>query len=200
MTAHSVYHGGEESQPWGDKMHEEETGNLPAFLGEGRRMLAEAPQEYGRELSAVEYWWLGVALAAVTLAELGEKPYAARRVEQLVDRLGYRGVKDDWLQRFIDELAGLDAEGLVWPLYQRSPEGPMAATGAAVYPEFGAQDGYFLALAHIGVALAVHREEQAVVADLAGTVGEIVASGVTPAHERLIVAALKPLEGADDQA
>lgn len=174
-------------------MHQEETGTLPEFLDGGRRMLEEAPQEYGRALSGVEYWWLGVALAAVTLAELGEKPYAARRLEQLVERFGHKGLKDDWLQRFIDELAELDAEGLIWPLYQRSPEGPMAPTGAAVYPGFGARDAYCLALAHIGVALAVHREEQAAVGELAGAVAAIVASGVTPEHERLIAGALKPL-------
>jgi hypothetical protein len=156
-------------------------------------MLADAPQEYGRALSAREYWWLGVALAAVTLAELGEMPYAARRLEQLVERLGHKGLKDDWLQQFIDELAKLDAEGLIWPLYQRSPDGPMSETGAVVYPGFGAQDAYCLALAHIGVALAVHRDEHAAVGELAGAVAAIVASGVTPAHERLIAGALKPL-------
>jgi hypothetical protein len=165
------------------------------LLAEGRRMLERAPQEYGRDLTPEEYWWLGVGLAAITLAELGEKPYAVGRLEQLIDRLGYKGVKEDWLQRFVEELAGLDAEGLLWPVYERSPQGPFMPTGVAVHAGFGAEEGYFLALAHIGVALAVLREEPEAVAPLAGAIGELVESGLQPGHEPLIREALQPLEG-----
>lgn len=167
---------------------------LPLDLSGGRKSLEQAADVYGRTLAAVDYWWLGVGLAAVTLAELSEKPYAVGRLEQLIDRLGYKGVKGDWLQRFVEELAELDAEGLLWPVYQRGPEGPVADTGVQIHPGFDAQAGYFLALGHIAVALAVHREDEALVAQLAAGIGDLVESGLTPAFEHLVTEALRPLQ------
>lgn len=172
-------------------MSQDQTGDLPAFLAGGRRLLDQANDRYERSLSTEEYWWLGVGLAAATLAELSEKPYAVGRLEQLIDRLGYRGVKGDWLQRFVEELANLDAEGLLWPLYERTGDGRMESTGHPLSPTFGAPDGYFLALAHIGVALAVHQEEQERVSALAATIAALVEGGVTPGHEALILDSLR---------
>jgi len=160
------------------------------FLADGRRWLEEAPDRYGRALSSEEYWWLGVGLAATTLAELGERGYAAGRIEQLVERLGHKGAKGDWLQRFVEELAALDAEGLLWPVYQRSDSGTVEATGLAVRPEFGPKEAHLLALAHIAVALAVHREEPESVARLAAVVRAAVEFGLTPEDEAQVVAAL----------
>ncbi len=171
-------------------MSEAERNDRAAGLEEGRRLLEQASETYGRTLSAEEYWWLGVGLAACTLAELSDRSYAVGRIQQLMDRLGYKGVKGDWLQRFIEELAALDAEGLVWPLYQRGPEGPMEPTGAAVHPDFGPESAYFVALGHLAVALAVHREEQETVARLAGAIGEMVTQGLKPEHEADILAVL----------
>lgn len=173
-------------------MDQEESLDLQAFLESGRRQLERAPAEYGRALLPEEYWWLGVGLAAVTLAELGDKPYAVGRVEQLIERAGYKGVRGDWFQRFTEELANLDAEGLLYPVWQRNAEGAWVATGAQVHDGFGAQDAYFLALGHIAVALAVLREDAALIGQLAQAVGEIVTSGLEPAHESLILEVLKP--------
>lgn len=169
--------------------HEENLG-LPAALAGGRQALAEAARTYGRSLSPDEYWWLGVGLAAITLAELGEKPYAVGRLQQLVDQLGHKGMGGDWFQRLVEELAGLDAEGLLWPVYQRTGQGLMEPTGVKVTAGFDADHGFFLALAHIGVALGVLRDDQEGVAQLAGAVGDIVAEGLTAEHRRIIAAAL----------
>lgn len=168
-------------------MEHHERERLPELLDQGRRTLAQAPAVYGRSLSAEEYWWLGVGLAAWTLADLGEKPYAAGRLEQLMDELGHAGPQGDWLQRMVDELSLLDAEGLLWPRYQRSESGQMEPTGAAVHPEFGPQEGYFLALGHLGVALAVHQEQADWLPRLTGAIGEIVTTGLTAAHEALLL-------------
>lgn len=215
-------------------MEYQERERLPELLDQGRRTLEQAPELYGRSLSAEEYWWLGVGLAAWTLAELGEKPYAAGRLEQLMDELGHRGLEQlmdgpehsaqqrprsevghrgfeqrigpgesdlehlidepghtgpgvGWLQRMVDELALLDAEGLLWPRYQRSESGHMEPTGVPVHPGFGPQDGYFLALGHLGVALAVYQEQADWLPRLTEAIGEIVAEGLTAAHENLLL-------------
>lgn len=161
-------------------------------LQAGRSQLQEAAARYARPLSAADYWWLGAGLAAVTLAALAERSYAVGRLEQLVERMGHRGVKGDWLQRFVEELAELNAEGLLWPVYERRAEGPVEPTGLQVHPSFDARAGYFLALGHIAVAVAVHREDQAVVSALATAIFSMVESGLEPAHEALILGALQP--------
>lgn len=166
----------------------------------GRELLVRAAEIYERTLSPVEYWFLGVGLAACTLAELDEKSYAVGRIEQLLDRLGYKGVQGDWLQRFVEELASLNAEGLLWPVYERSTEGPMEATGLTVHPSFEAKAGYYLALAHLGVAIALNREEGETVDQLAGVIADLVENGLQEGHEPVILAALEPLEsdGSDE--
>lgn len=164
------------------------------LLSGGQKALEQAAEIYGRPFSPEEYWWLGVGLAACTLAELDEKPYAVGRLQQLMDRAGAKGVKGDWFQRFSEELANLDAEGLLWPLYQRSPEGPLEPTGIAVHPGFDARHGYFLALGHVAVALAVLQEQPEAVGILASAVGDIVQTGLTPEHEAVILRALEPNE------
>lgn len=161
--------------------------HLPALLKQGCETLRQAPALYGRPLSPEEYWWLGVGMAAWTLADLGEKPYVADRLEHLMDRLGRGGVEGDWLQQMVDELALLDAEGLLWPCYHRSEDGQVEPTGVAIHPGFGPQEGYYLALGHIGVALALYREEAEWLPRLTAAIGEIVESGLTEAHERLIL-------------
>lgn len=173
-------------------MSQEEKPDFPQLMTAGRLQLEQAAAHYGRTLSAAEYWWLGVGLAACTLAELSDKPYAVGRLEQLLDRAGYKGIKGDWLQRFTEELAELDAEGLLWPVYRRSPAGALEPAGAVVQPGFDARASYFLALAHVGVALAVLREDQAAIGRLAGAIGEMVESTLLPEHEALIVGALQP--------
>jgi hypothetical protein len=170
---------------------QEEKQDLPQLMTAGRLQLEQAAAHYGRELEAEEYWWLGVGLAACTLAELSEKPYAVGRLEQLLDRAGYKGVKGDWFQRFTEELAELDAEGLLWPVYRRGPEGALEPTGAVIQPGFDARASYFLALGHVAVALAVLREDQAAISRLASAIGEMVESTLLPEHEAVIVDALK---------
>ncbi|MFZ5817600.1 MAG: hypothetical protein ACOY93_20260 [Bacillota bacterium] len=161
-------------------------------LAEGRQLLEQAARIYERPLSPREYWFLGAGLAACTLAEMEEKGYAVGRIEQLMDRLGYRGVQGDWLQRFVEELANLNAEGLLWPVYERSPAGPMEPTGLEVHPGFDAQAGYSLALAHLGVAAALAREDSATVEQLAEVIADLVENGWKPEHEPVIMAALNP--------
>lgn len=172
-------------------MSTEDAPDLQTYLASGRQALAQAQEAFGRALSGEEYWWLGVGLAADTLAQLNEKPYAVGRIEQLIDRLGSEGPGGDWLQRFVEELAELDAEGLLWPVYQRAGgDGPVSATGLAVHPTFGPEAAYFLALAHIGVALSVSREDQEAVAALAGVIAEMVEFGLNEEHERVTLAVL----------
>lgn len=170
---------------------EEKEPNLPALMTAGRLQLEEAAQVYGRDLSPEEYWWLGVGLAACTLAELNEAPYAVGRLEQLLDQVGQKGVKGDWLQRFTEELANLDAEGLLWPMYQRNDHGQIEPTGAVVQPGFDTRCSYYLALAHVGVALAVLREDRATLNELAGAIDEMVESALMPEHEALVVGVLQ---------
>lgn len=171
-------------------MSHEENWELPAALAGGRQALAEAARTYGRTLSPEDYWWLGVGLGAITLAELGEKPYAVGRLQQLVDQLGRKGTGGDWFQRVVEELANLDAEGLLWPVYQRNAQGLMEPTGVTVAPNFDADHGFFLALAHIGVALSVLRDDQETVSLLAAAVGDIVAEGLREEHRAAIAGAL----------
>ena len=160
----------------------------------GQKALEQAAQLYGRQLSPLEYWWLGVGLAACTLAELGDKPYVLDRLQQLLDRAGKKGVRGDWFQRFSEELANLDAEGLLWPVYQRGADGPLEPTGIEVHPGFDARHGYYLALGHVGVALSVMKDDPEAVNRLAGAVGEIVQAGLTAEHEAAILAVLEPGE------
>lgn len=165
--------------------------DLGEFLGGGRQLLDTAAEIYGRKLNPEEYWWMGVALAATTLAEMDGKPYAVNRLEQLVDRLGYKGARGDWQQRFMEELAGLDAEGLVWPLYQRSETGAMESSGAELCARFDAEAAYFLALGHIGVALSLHKENRDHVKRLTGAILSLVQDGSSPDQEAAILGALK---------
>lgn len=169
--------------------------DLAEYLGGGRQLLNTAAEIYGRKLTPEEYWWMGVALAATTLAEMDGKPYAVNRLEQLVDRLGYKGARGDWQQRFVEELAGLDAEGLVWPLYQRSESGAMEPSGAELSPRFDAEAAYFLALGHIGVALCLHRENARLVERLTGAILGLVQDGAGPEQEVAILGALKESGG-----
>lgn len=172
-------------------MSDQERVDLIEYLEGGRQLLNTAADLYGRSLTPDEYWWLGVCLAASTLADLSGKPYAVNRLEQLVDRLAYKGVRGDWLQRFVEELAELDAEGLLWPVYQRSGQGPMEPTGLSVSARFDGEAAYFLTLAHLGVALAVHRDDGETVSRLASAIADMVERGSRPELESLILSGLR---------
>ncbi|WP_374712257.1 hypothetical protein [Symbiobacterium terraclitae] len=157
----------------------------------GGDLLRQAAAAYARTLGPEDYWWLGVGLAASTLADLQEKEYALRRIQQLMDRLGRTGVEGDWFERFLVELAALDAEGLLWPRYERDPDGEMVPTGVAVNPAFDAESGYILALAHLAIARAVNEGDGEAVAPLAEAIGQIVAEGLRPEHRAQVRAALE---------
>lgn len=165
--------------------------DLAQYLGGGRQLLDTAAEVYGRTLTPEEYWWMGVALAATTLAEMDGKHYAVNRLEQLVDRLGYKGARGDWQQRFVEELAELNAEGLVWPLCQRSEAGAMEPSGAELSSRFDAEAAYFLALGHIGVALSLNRENQRQVESLTDAILGLVQGGCGTEWETAILSALK---------
>lgn len=167
-------------------------------LTQGRQLLEQAAEIYERTLAPEEYWWLGVGLSACTLAELDEKSYAVGRIEQLIERLGYKGAKGDWFQRFLEELASLNAEGLLWPVYERTPEGAMEPTGLAVHPSFDGRAGYNLALAHLAVAAALHREESQTVEILAAVIAAMVEHGLQPEHEAVILSFLEADGDAED--
>jgi len=166
--------------------------DLMDYLASGRRLLTQASETYGRALGPAEYWWMGVGLAGSTLAELGGKSFVVSRLEQLIDRLGHKGLRGDWLQQMVDELAQLNAQGLLWPVYERQENGTIEPTGLAVQSGFDGEAAYFLALAHIGVAVAVHRADQGAVTRLAQTIAEMVETGVRPDHEALILGTLQP--------
>lgn len=164
--------------------HDEDT------LLKGRELLARAAEAYDRPLKPEDYWWLGAGLAACTLAELNDKSYAVGRIEQLMTRLGQKGAEGDWVQRFVEELAALDAEGVLWPVYERSAEGPLVPTGVAIHPSFDADAGYYLALAHLAIAIAVNQENEKAVSTMAETIGEMVESGLSDEHRTRILAML----------
>jgi len=164
--------------------------DLMNYLGSGRRLLQTAPDTFGRALSPQEYWWLGVGLAATTLAELGGFSFAVGRLGQLIDRAGYKGIRGDWLQRFVEELAELNAEGLLWPVYERNSDGQVGETGVVVCTDFDAESAYFVALGHIGVAVSVHAGNQPAVDRLAPVIAALIASGRTAEHEQVILSAL----------
>lgn len=161
--------------------------HLTDLLKQKREILQQAPALYGRPLSPDEYWWLGVGLSAWTLADQGGKPYAADRLEALMDRLGRSGADAEWMEQLVNELALLNAEGLLWPRYQRSETGQMEPTGVPVYSGFGPREGYYLALGHIGVAVALYRDETEWLPRLTDAIGNIVECGLTEADERVIL-------------
>jgi hypothetical protein len=167
-----------------------------ASLESRRADLLASAEKYGRPLSAEEYWWLGVGLAACIMAELNEREYQVGRIEQLIDRLGYKGRKDDWLQRFVEELAELDAEGLLWPVLIREGNAPIAETGLAVQPGFGPEEAYWLALAHVAVAVAVLQEDEVAIGRLTQAILAMVEEGLTPDHQTVIREVLTAAEAA----
>ncbi|MGE5672370.1 MAG: hypothetical protein ACM3XM_00585 [Mycobacterium leprae] len=172
-------------------MAEEGISEVAAFLESGRKMIGQASQAYGRQLSASEYWWLGVGLAASTLAALNDRTYATGRIDQLIDQLGQAKTESDWLQRFVEELAELDAEGLLWPLYQRDASGVVVPTEVQLTPSFDAQAAYYLALGHIAVASALNEGESEIVNLLATAIGDTVESGLTRENADIILQALQ---------
>jgi len=87
----------------------------------------------------------------------------------------------------VDELALLDAEGLLWPCYHRSETGQVEPTGVTVHAGFGPRDGYYLALGHIGVALAIYHDKTEWLPRLTAAIGGIVESGLTESHEKVIL-------------
>ncbi len=159
-------------------------------LERGSELLRQAAEACGRRLTPEEYWWLGVGLAATTLAEMDGKEFAVRRIQQLLDRLGRAGSDDDWFEQFHNELALLDAEGLLWPLYQRDDHGKMARTDVAVAEGFNAEAGYVLALAHLAIARAVNHDEPEAIAPLAEIVGDLVEGSPATDHLPRVRAAL----------
>lgn len=174
-------------------MQHEESGLLAALAGRRLEILAAA-ERYGRPLTSEEYWWLGVGLAACIMAQINEREFQVGRIEQLVDRLGYRGRTGDWLQRFVEELAELDAEGLLWPVWERQGQGPVEPTGLAIQSAFGPEEAYWLALAHVAVAVAVVQENQEAIGQLTGVIIALVESGLAPEHTTLIQSALAEAE------
>lgn len=168
-------------------------------LFRGGQLLRNAAEAYGRALTPEEYWWLGVGLAAATLAELGGREYAARRIQQLLGRLGGPGDPEEWFEQFHNELAALDAEGLLWPLYQRDERGKMARTDAVVAAGFDADAGWALALAHLAIARSVLEERQEAIPTLAEVIADLIEGAPAAEHLRRVQAALgmQP-EGAEE--
>lgn len=156
----------------------------------GGDLLRQAAESYGHELTPEACWWLGVGLAAATLAELDGKEYAARRIQQLLGRLDPAGAGEDWFEQFHNELAALDAEGLLWPLYERDSRGRMVRTDVEIAPAFDADAGFVLALAHLAVARAVNQDQQEAIPDLAEVIAELVEGAPAAEHLPHVRAAL----------
>lgn len=180
-------------------MQHEESGLLAALAGRRLEIMA-APDRYGRPLSGEEYWWIGVGLAACIMAEINERDFQVGRIEQLIDRLGYKGRTGDWLQRLVEELAELDAEGLLWPIYVREGNQPVQPTGVEIQPAFGPEEAYWLALAHVGVAVSVLQENQASIDQLTELIIALVEEGLAPEHPALIQSILSAAEAAAGEA
>lgn len=155
----------------------------------GGKLLEDAAAAYGRPLAPEEFWWLGVGLAAATLAEMDGREFVVRRIQHLLTRLG-SGDPDEWIEQFHNELAALDAEGLLWPLYARDDQGKMARTEAAVAPGFDARSGWALALAHLAIARAVNQDQPEAIPALAEVVADLVEGGRPDAHLPRLMAAL----------
>lgn len=156
----------------------------------GGELLRQAAASYGRPLPAEAYWWLGIGLAAATLAELDGKEFAARRIQQLLLRLDLAGNDEDWFEQFHNELAALDAEGLLWPLYGRDDRGRMARTDVAVAPGFDAEAGYVLALAHLAIARAVNQEQAEAIPALAEVIADLIEGAPAAGYLPQVQAAL----------
>lgn len=170
-------------------MQHEESGLLAALAG--RRLdIMVAADRYGRPLSAEEYWWIGVGLAACIMAEINEREFQVGRIEQLIDRLGQKGRDGDWLQRFVEELAELDAEGLLWPVWVREANQPIQPTGLEIQPNFGPEEAYWLALAHVAVAVSVMQENPAAIDQLTQAIITLLEEGMTPEQTTLIQSVL----------
>ncbi|HLO04410.1 MAG TPA: hypothetical protein VK191_14970 [Symbiobacteriaceae bacterium] len=176
-------------------MQHEESGLLATLAGRRLDILVAADR-YGRPLTSEEYWWIGVGLAACIMAEINERDFQVGRIEQLVDRLGYQGRSGDWLQRFVEELAELDAEGLLWPVWSREGNQPVQPTGLEIQPNFGPEEAYWLALAHVAVAVSVLQENQAAIDQLTEAILALVEQGLTPEHPALIQSILTAAEAA----
>lgn len=176
-------------------MQHEESGLLAALAG--RRLdIMVAADRYGRPLNSEEYWWIGVGLAACIMAEINERDFQVGRIEQLIDRLGYKGRNGDWLQRFVEELAELDAEGLLWPVWVREGNNPVQPTGVEIQPNFGPEEAYWLALAHVGVAVSVMQENPEAINQLTETIIALIEEGNTPDRTALIQSVLTQAEAA----
>ncbi|BDG61484.1 hypothetical protein [Caldinitratiruptor microaerophilus] len=160
-------------------------------LESGRGALREAPDLYGRPFGPEDYWWMGTVLAAAVLAELSGQSGPVDRLQSLADRIGLRGPRDTVVEEVIDELALLDALGLLWPLYERR-DGRWQRTEAPLAPGFGPEDAYWLALGHLATARLTEAGQQDRVAPLAGVLADLVTGGLRPEHEAAILAALSP--------
>lgn len=174
-------------------MQHEESHLLAALAGRRPEIMAAA-ERYGRQLSGEEYWWIGVGLAACIMAEINEREFQVGRIEQLIERLGYKGRSGDWLQRFVEELAELDAEALLWPVYTREANNPVQPTGAQIQAAFGPEEAYWLALAHVAVAVAVVQEREEAIEQLTQAILNLVEEGLRPEDSALIQRILSEAE------
>lgn len=164
------------------------------FLRSGQRSLYDAVQAYERTLSPEEHWWLGVCLAATVLADLSQVPHVAMQVELLVDRIGARGINPATVEELVNELAKIDSLGLLWPVYERD-QGQWRRSQVEVAPGFGPEEAYWVAVAHLGVALMVREGRQEEVAAVAQAIGEMVTSGLHPDHAEAVLAAFRGSTG-----
>lgn len=175
-------------------MHDDDRGppvppeQVLPLLESGRSVLRAAADHYGRPLGPAEYWWLGVALAAVVLAEMNGQTHVADRVEALAAELAGRGITDERAGRMINELAILDSLGMMWPVYRRSPGGWERDPAVELAERFGPEEAYWLGLAHVAAALLQRAGRGKEVPGLADVLGELVTEGLSADHERRVLA------------
>lgn len=162
------------------------------FLESGRHALREAPAQFGRPLGPEDYWWLAVGLAACVVADVQQRPHVGGRLAALVEALGREGPVPGTVEALLWELAILDSEGLVWPLYERV-QGQWRRTGVQVAERFGAEEAWWLAVAHIACALLVQAGRAGEVPALAEAIGDLVAEGLAPEHEAAILQVFREL-------
>lgn len=157
------------------------------FLQSGRHALREAPEHFGRALGPADYFWLAVCLGALVLAHGQQRPNVAGRLEALAEAFGRQGPSPDLEEALRTELAILDGLGLLWPLCRREQGQWVRDPAVPLAPAFGPEDAYWLSVAHVAVALLAAAGRAGEAGDFSRVIGELVTTGLQPAHERAIL-------------
>lgn len=169
--------------------------DLLSFLESGRHVLQEAPRQFQRTFGPEDYFWLGVCLAAIVLADVQQRPNVTGRLEALADAIGRQGPQPELVESLTNELAILDSLGLLWPLYRRDQGQWVRDPDVPLAPGFAAEDAYWLGVAHVAAALLYQAGRGAEVGEFGQVIGDIVTGGIRPDDVQAILAVIGSIQG-----